>query len=394
MFAGFRGSGSFAVDERPKNFREFILWRDPNGRTPLTALLSKTRSEGTDDPQIFWWEEQLDIIRLQLDDATNMSAVDTTFTVDSGALQLNQGDMILIETAQDVGYTAELVEVSSVTSDTVFEGIRGAAGSTAAIILDNTFMTRIGNSFEEGSLSADITGTNPDKLTNFCQIFKTAFGVTKTTDHIKLRTGPAFKNDRFRKMFRHSESLEQAFLWGKAAEIVTGSFPQRYAGGAREFITTSVTIFTVDPTEDSFINAVTPIFDFHSEGAGDQRLMLCGNGAMTTLNRLARDSTNSRINLGEVITLYGMKLRRWILPMGELLVRTHPLLNVHPVHTNSMFILNPAGLIYRHLRDTAVEKNIQTPGEDVIKDQWLTESTLELRHERTMAFIGEFKDFP
>ena len=39
--AGLRGSGDFATDERPKDFREMILFRRPNGQAPLTALLSR-----------------------------------------------------------------------------------------------------------------------------------------------------------------------------------------------------------------------------------------------------------------------------------------------------------------------------------------------------------------
>ena len=56
-FAGLRGTGSWGTDERPTNFRETILWRRPNGNAPLTALLSKTKSEKVDDPQFSWWEE-------------------------------------------------------------------------------------------------------------------------------------------------------------------------------------------------------------------------------------------------------------------------------------------------------------------------------------------------
>ena len=42
---GLRGTGDWGTDERPKNFRESILWMEPNGNAPLTALLSKARSE-------------------------------------------------------------------------------------------------------------------------------------------------------------------------------------------------------------------------------------------------------------------------------------------------------------------------------------------------------------
>jgi hypothetical protein len=42
--AGLRGTGDWGTDERPKNFREMILWRNPNGQAPLTAIMAKANS--------------------------------------------------------------------------------------------------------------------------------------------------------------------------------------------------------------------------------------------------------------------------------------------------------------------------------------------------------------
>lgn len=51
MFLGMRGTGDWVVDQRPKNWREQILYLYPNGMAPLTALLSKMKSEKVDDPE-------------------------------------------------------------------------------------------------------------------------------------------------------------------------------------------------------------------------------------------------------------------------------------------------------------------------------------------------------
>ena len=56
-FAGLRGTGSFGTDERPKNFREMILWLNPNGSAPLYALTSKAKTETVDDPEFAWWRK-------------------------------------------------------------------------------------------------------------------------------------------------------------------------------------------------------------------------------------------------------------------------------------------------------------------------------------------------
>ncbi len=188
-FAGLRGTGNFGTDERPKNFREMILWMNPNGSAPLFALTSKAKTESVDDPEFSWWEEVNEICRVRLNDATNMSDSDTTVVVDSGALQLIPGDILQVETTEVAGYTNELVRVVSVASDTQFTITRGAANSTAAAIPDDTYFTRIGNAQSEGNRSITSSSNNPTKLTNYCQIFKTPYQITKSALATKYRTG-------------------------------------------------------------------------------------------------------------------------------------------------------------------------------------------------------------
>jgi hypothetical protein len=114
------------------------------------------------------------------------------------------------------------------------------------------------------------------------------------------------------------------------------------------------------------------------------------------LNKLVRAETNARINYDGTTEFYGMKLQKWTIPQGTLYLKSHPLMNVHPVYTNSMFVVNPSGIIYRPLkgRDTKVEKDIQENDADYVKDQWLTECGFEFHYERTFAYIGGFKDWP
>lgn len=52
--AGLRGTGDWATDERPKNFREYILFRNPNGTAPLFAMTAKMKKETVDDPEFSW----------------------------------------------------------------------------------------------------------------------------------------------------------------------------------------------------------------------------------------------------------------------------------------------------------------------------------------------------
>lgn len=391
-FAGVRGTGNWGTDERPKNFREAILWANPNGTAPLTALLARARSEKTDDPEFSWWEEKQQIVRVQINYSTGYSDSATTLVIAADGLRLVPGDLLLVEKTETTTYDNELLEVSSVTSGTEIVVKRGAANTTAAAIANGVYLTKIGNVFGEGTGKPDISQANPTKLYNYTEIFKTACGITGTAAITRARTGDAFKNDKKRKMFDHSAALEFAFLFGRRYEGVgTNGKPKRYTGGLRSFLTTNVTIFTTTPTEDTFLNAIYRVFDYNKDSqAGDERLILAGNGFLNSLNKLARNSSSTRVNFTEVIKLYGMNLQRWVTPQGTFAVKTHPLMNQHGRFANSAFIIDPTNLVYRYARDTFFWDKTQNPGDDEHTAMWFTEAGLEVHHEYTMAYIGNF----
>lgn len=392
--AGLRGTGDWGTDERPKNFRETILWRRPNGNAPLTALLSRTKSQKVDDPEWNWWEEELNAVRLRVD-ATGASASSTALGFDQGdALELVPGDVLLVEKTLATTYDNEILVVSSVSSGTAIVVKRGQSGSTAAAIAAATFVTKIGNVFEEGSGSPNASTRNPTKLNNLAQIFKTAYRITETAKLTRARTGPALNNDKKRKMFDHSVALELAFLFGKRHEVAgPGGKPMRFTGGLlymlSQYASTRIKVYATTPTEDSILDTISPIWDYDTD-AGNQRICFAGNGFLNTLNKLARDSSSTRINFNGVVKTYGMQLQEWILPQGTLYVRTHPLFNTHARLTNDAFVFDPTCLIYRYIRDTKSQSNIQLPDADEEKGQWLTECGLEMQHAKTSLWISNF----
>lgn len=411
FFAGLRGTGSFGTDERPKNFREMILWAEPNGRAPFTALSAKMASESVDDAEFSWWEEVLKPRIVYINDGGDIDDSQTTITVDHGpsthptvdteltGLQFVAGDLLMIEEDDDPADN-EIVKVVSVTA-TVLTVTRAAAGSTAQAASDDARISRVGSSFGEGTLSPSSVTNNPTKLTNYCEIQKTAFQVTGSAKQTRFRTGDPLKNDRRRKMFDHSEKHEMSAIFGRPSEGTdSNGQPIRTSGGFRHFMSSHVTIFAADPTEDTFISAVQGVFDYNAAGAGNERVGFIGNGALMFLNQLVRDSTQVRINFNGTVKAYGMELMRFTLPMGTIAFKSHPLMNVHPRYTNSMFIINPAGIKRRYVRgrDTHEDKGpngkgIQPNDADYIKHQWFDEIGMEFHHERTMAYIGEFRDF-
>lgn len=395
--AGLRGTGDWATDERPKNFREMILWRNPNGQTPLTALLSKMKSESTSDPEYAWYEEELNALRLTVNFTTGYSTTDTSITVTSNvtdATDVVAGDLFLVEKALTTAYNHEIIVASANGSAGVVAFTRAQSGTAAAPIANGTFLTKIGNVFAEGTGAPSASTRNPTKMYNLCQIFKTTYDITETAKRTKTRTGDPVKNDKKRKMFDHSTAMEMAFLFGKRHET-TGSNgkPLRFTGGLlwalSQYAPSMITAFTTTPTETTFTDAVYKVFDYNS-GAGDERIVFSGNGFLNSLNKLAASQSRTRVNFDGLIDVYGMKLQRWVLPQGTIYVKSHPLFNTHSRFTNDACIIDPSSLKYRHMRDTTFKDNIQANDADETKGQWLTEAGLEAEHLKTMGWISNF----
>jgi hypothetical protein len=397
---GLRGTGDWGAGERPKNFREMILWRNPNGSAVLTALMARMRKESVDDPEFNWWEEEQNPVRLTVTTAVGTAV--TTIAIDGGDAQdLVIGDVLLVEKANGTTYDNELIQVTQIDSATVFNATRGAANTTPATIANNANLTKIGNAFEEGADAPDASTRNPTKFLNYTQIFKTAYRMTNTALATRARTGDIKKNDKKRKMFDHSTAMEYAFLFGRPYEDSGGTELKRFTGGLAHFLSGAARIVvatTTTRTEAGFLAATYDVFDYTTdEGSSMERLVLAGNAALNKLNQVAKAENSSRVVFDKTIKVFGMELQRWILPQGTFFIKTHPLMNVHGRFKNDLFILEPRGIIYRPLRgrDTKPDegpggRGIQNNGEDQFKGQWLGEVGAEFHHLKTMKWIRGF----
>ena len=405
-FAGVRGTGNWGADERPKNFREGILWLNPNGTAPIFALTAKMGKKVTNDPEYSWWDEPNNLIRLQVKGALNKNA--TTCVVDSAdptsttlgvnygtGLNLVPGDLLMVEPSADVAsLSTEIVKVTAVASATNFTISRGAAGTAAAAIDDNAFLLKIGSAFAEGTRSATAASRNPVKYENCTQIFKTSYEVTGTAGETFARTGNAIRNDKRRKMFDHSRDIETAMLFGNydASSTGAGGKPERYMGGLRRYIPSS--ILKASWTVNDLLDAVSPVFDWDSE-SGDERMVFAGNGALNQFNKRLTDrgTKNIEINYTGDASMYGVNFSKYRVPQGTLMIKTHPLLSRHPLYTNSWWVLAGSELKWCPLqnRDTKFKDNIQHNDEDTVKGQWMTEAGIMVeRGGLTCRYIGAF----
>jgi len=390
--AGLRGTGDWGTDERPKDFRESILFYDPNGSSPLFALSAKAGKKTVSDPEYAWWAEGRNHVRLRVNGA--LVSGDTTITVDSAdptsttmgvaygtATHLKAGDLLLVEpSADNATFDHEVIQVTEVLSDTQFTASRGVGGTSAASISNDGFLLLIGSAYAEGTSAPDATSRNPVKFTNYLQTFKTSYEISKTADVTRARTGSAWSNDKKRKMFDHSRAIELSLLFGRKNES-TGSNgkPLRFMDGLRAQIPSSnVTVFSSAVSAASFATAIQPCYDFDM-GGGDTRIGFAGNTALIELAKVMQAETGMALNTGIPIKLFGMNFQEFVLPNGRLLLRNHPLMSAHSIYKSSMFILDMGAIKYvtqKGRPDGSVYDDVQAKDEDVRRGYIHTDCSL------------------
>lgn len=394
---GIRDTVSFESD-RFQNWRRQILYLFPAGSSPLTALLSLTEPEETNDPHFNWYQKALPTQRSTL----TASYIDSATSIAVAAANFRVGHQLLNE------LTNEIMEVIAVSSDgltlTVNRGIWGTAvassGSADPIVV-------IGNINAEGGSSPQALSNDPSPKVNLTQIFRNPLELTGTAQVTSVkwdRTGPY--KERLRDALEQSGmEQEKAYIWSKQAEWndPADGKVKRTTGGILSFMPDG---YKLDPADSN--GAVT---DDEWEGwlelafryGANERLVLTGSGALKAVNKLAR-------KMGEIQTVtaddaFGLAVVKWITPYGTLYLKTHPLFTQHPSWRFAMLFLQVTNLKYRHMinRDLHRRTNIQANDADARKDEFFAESGLEVHHagsgsteataaEGTFLYLTNIKD--
>lgn len=419
-FLGMRGTGDWATDERPKNWRQGILYLYPNGQAPLTGLLSKMPEQMTDDPQFHWWTKTLATQGGPVTGVFTNAGLSTAYVsggtagqtlyfqvAEATAEEFREGHQVLLRDADhlDVDVNGKVVAV-----------VKNGANSYIAVRLleadDNGATTDlsnadtiliIGNINPEGAPIPDAIAYDPTKWFNYTQIFRNPLEITRTARKTKLRTEDAYKEAKREALEYHSIELEKAFLFGIATENVgANGKPERTTMGLipaiKQAAPNNVRDFTLDPDyagdtwlqsgEEWLDNMLELIFRFGSA----EKMVFAGSGAILGLNRLVKAS--GQINITPMTTSYGLRVAQWMTPFGTIFLKTHPLFSFDATTRNAMVIFEPNKLRYRYIDDTAFmampEGKVSPSHEriDGTKEEWLTECGLEYHHPITFGFFS------
>lgn len=423
IIQGIRGTGNWETDQRPKSWREGVLYLEPNGDTPLYGLTSKLREKSITDPEHNWWTKALaqdtaSVVGV-FEDVALSNAYDASDDYAAGSLVYLKMTAANIADFK-VGHVVRMLDASGDSVMTPINGIvRNRINNGASSVLVVELLEAdgagtgdlstcdkvaiIGSAYSEASQMPASLSYNPSKRTNYTQIFIDSMRGSRTMLRTKTRTGQQYQESKRETLQYHNIGIEQALLWGTPTEgtDATTGLPRRTMGGIYHYVKTYAPNNIVDYKTDSDFTGqewivggeewldqqVETLFRYGTSG---EKLCFCGPAALTAINRLAKSA--GLFSLSTDTIGYGIKVKRYETAHGDLLLKKHPLFNKHSWLDNVIMAIEPKNLTYAYLDDTTFiddesRQKISGGGSawlDGFVEGFLTECTLE------MAFPEQF----
>jgi hypothetical protein len=284
--------------------------------------------------------------------------------------------------------TQEVMWVTATASGTITVDTRGshATPDDKAAFAAGDYILAIGTRNPEGGGVPDAISHDATMYTNYTQIFRTAMHLTGSAKETYLRTGDISTELKRMIAERHAIEMEWAWIFGKKNQTAvssggTGLYERTTGGFVERCGSTNVTDFNEVVTKAGWESFLEDIFLVPN--SKDEKLCLCGNRALTTLNAMA--AAYGQIGLVPTGDAFGLKLSRWETPYGTLYLKGHPLLSQNSNFNDWGLVVDPSNMVYRPLknRDTKFLKDRQAPGLDAVIHEFFTDAGLEIRHAAT-----------
>ena len=214
---------------------------------------------------------------------------------------------------------------------------------------------------------------------NYDQIIRTPFGVSTTEMGMEHYGGP--ERDRLSKHFgiEHSRALEQTFFFG----LRSISSTTRTAGGLQSFIATNVTNDTGGLTEGDWQNFLRTGFRYGSE----EKVAFCSPTTVAAIESFARGKLEVVNDTG---SKFGIKMKQYVSGQGIVNIVMHRDWNDSATYGGYCFLVDMDAVNIRPLTgvgQTQLLKDRQAPDYDGIKDEYRSETTIQVIHERRHALL-------
>lgn len=352
-----------------------ILLLEPSS-SPLTVLLQKLDKKSVFNPAFKVLKDELHPIKSAVNSASGYTSGDTTIKLDNEEY-FEATDLLLVPR------TGEIIRVTgSSATDSTVTGTRSWGATAAAALVDNDEVVKLSDSRAEGASISTPLATTETSDTNYTQIVRTIFGLTGTLINSDLYGGADMSYQAKKKGIEHLRKLNLTSWFGEKGINTSGGTPIRTTGGVHEWITTNVTDVAGALTALEMESFLRSVFRY---GESTTRTAIGSREALSAIAMLAL----GHVEMMSSEDTYGISISQWRSPHGRVNLMTENLFSDADYLKERLYVLDLSQLGYRYLqgRDTHLRTNVQAPGDDARKDEYLTEFGIQRGIEKSSGLL-------
>jgi len=360
------GSGETSIQNVANNpiAMDAAVYELEPSSAPLVALMDRLGSKAATNPKVEWLEDEnmprfTTLSASALNTATAFGVTDDIFRVGDTIkfTSLGFGLIVTVTAAGSISGTIIGTQVSAVNASEVF---------------------LIGNANAEFATLREIKFTQINAKYNYCQIVRTPLGISETEEATEHYGGPERARLRKKAGIEHARTLDDLMTNG----VRSISSTTRTMGGLTSYVTTNVIADTGGLTMGDLETVLRTAFRY---GSG-RKLALGSPIAMSAINAFAR--TVLRVN-DNVAKRFGVRMETYVSGQGQIDLVVNPKWQDSAVLGGYLFLLDmdDDSIRERPLRRTRLKPNVQTPSADGFQDEYISETCIQVKHERRHALV-------
>lgn len=387
-----KGTGNLSTNRVRISMAEGIALLNPN-ENPFT-LLTQKYSKIAIGSYIRRW--LTDVLRPEVDQI-NYS---TGYASDATSLVVDNGDYFAVGDLHRVFDSGEVLLTTAISTDTLtvtrnWPGAGSGEPGYNVALVDDDYLEFIGNVNEEGATAPAAIHTLEVEYSNLSQIQRTVLELTNTDIAMLMHGEQDLPYEVRKKGIEHARKVEfQHLFGGKPKSDTSGTHPKRGAAGIWWFLRKYGDADRVksesEITESEFMTWIMHCFRYGSP----TKFLYAPPLLIEAISRWGY--AKLELHMGEETG--GIAIHKWATPHGNTInIINHKMLEGPAVGTagGHAFLLDMNDIKYCHVRgrDTALLMGREANDADKKKQEYLVESTLQMKNFKHHGYLYGFTSF-